>query len=509
MDALAGALAIAADGFLRYKLIVAMGRLHRERPELTFDRKPLEALALKEGSRYFEYLGLHYNLFDRARLPDNTLLARALREKMLRARSRVYLVLGLLYPWKDISAARWTIEHGDAKARSSAIEYLDNVLAGPFRKRLLPIFEDMSLEERVRRGNSLLNTRIRNVEETLLQLINDDDQVVAASAIHLAAQTGTWSLASDIEYVLEHRDARDWYVFEAASWALAEHRMPAERRRALWLEPLPAVEFASRLSALPLFARTSVDELFRLAGASQQLRHEPGKVLYSEATMPRSVQFLLDGTVTLTARTGESVAATPPAPLAFDEAVQGLPMDQTVRTSDTCVTLALTVEECAHSWPTARPSSRGCSRPSSSTPPSLRGGSWCTARVRPTSRTSRPRASRRSSGSSRCSGSSCSRASPPTSCCSWPTRPAQSASRPATACSWRPIPPPSTSSSPACSRSKPTGSPPSVPTRATPSGSTKRWPASRSHAAEPRWPTARCCASTTTTCSMRWGSAPT
>ena len=97
----------------------------------------------------------------------------------------------------------------------------------------------MPREERVRRGNVLLKTRPRDVEETLLQLINDDDPVTAAAAIDVVREQKMWSLADDVEHVLAHRDVNDWYVFEAASWALAEQRMPAERRRELWLEPLP------------------------------------------------------------------------------------------------------------------------------------------------------------------------------------------------------------------------------------------------------------------------------
>jgi hypothetical protein len=273
------------------------------------------------------------------------LVARALHEKMARAQSRIYMLLGLLHSPREVSAARWAIEHGDVKARAGGLEYLDNVLSGPVRKRLLPVFEDMPLADRVRKGNAILNTRVRNLEETLLELINDEDQVIAASAIHLTAQTRTWALADDIEHVLAHRDVKDWYVFEAASWALAEHRMPAERRRALWLEPMPAVELASRLSELPLFARTSVDELFRIAGASQQVRHEPNKVLYTEGAMPTAVQFLLDGTVALASRGGEIGTASPPAPLAFYEVLQRQPMASTVRTTDTCVSLSLTVDE--------------------------------------------------------------------------------------------------------------------------------------------------------------------
>ena len=51
MDALAAALATETDGFLRFKLISAIETLQRERPDLTFDRKAVEKLALQEARR--------------------------------------------------------------------------------------------------------------------------------------------------------------------------------------------------------------------------------------------------------------------------------------------------------------------------------------------------------------------------------------------------------------------------------------------------------------------------
>ena len=216
---------------------------------------------------------------------------------MARTKDRIYRLLALIYPWQDISAAQWTLEHGDARSRASASEYLDNILTGQLRKRIMPMLEDLPLDEKVRRANVLLKTRPRDVEETLLQLINDEDQVVAAAAIDAARQHKIWSLADDIEHVLAHRDVRDWYVFEAASWTLAEKRMPAERRRELWLEPLPAAELAGRLRELPLFASVSVDELFRIATATRQVRHEPGTVLLDEGAVPATMHLLLDGRV--------------------------------------------------------------------------------------------------------------------------------------------------------------------------------------------------------------------
>ena len=210
---------------------------------------------------------------------------------------------------------------------------------------MMPVLEEMPIEEKVRRANVLLKTRPRDVEETLLQLINDDDQVIAASAIDTAREHKIWALADDIEHVLAHRDVRDWYVFEAASWALAEQRMPAERRRELWNEPLPAAELAPRLRDLPLFASVTIDELFRIASAAKQVRHDPGTVLLTEGAIPETLHFLLDGRVIATGRESAPQAVQAPAALGFTEALSGMPMASTIRTDGLAVTLAMSRSE--------------------------------------------------------------------------------------------------------------------------------------------------------------------
>jgi ATP:ADP antiporter, AAA family len=333
------------DGFLRYKAVSALEQLRRSDESLTFPQESIEKLALAEGRSYFNYLSLHHNLFGQKRLPADSLLALSLVQKMERSKDRIYRLLALIYPWRDIGAAQWTLAHGDSRSRASASEYLDNVLTGQVRKRILPVLEEMPIEEKVRRANVLQKTRPRDVEETLLQLINDDDQVVAAAAIDVARQQKVWALADDIEHVLAHRDVRDWYVFEAASWALAEKRMPAERRRELWHEPLPAAELASRLRELPLFASVSVVELFRTAAAARQVRHEAATVLLQEGMVPENTHFLLDGRVVATSRGGAPRVMETPAALGFAEALSGTPMPETIRTEGLSVTLAMTAEE--------------------------------------------------------------------------------------------------------------------------------------------------------------------
>jgi hypothetical protein len=164
-------------------------------------------LALREGKRYFESLGLHYNLFVREGLARrDALLARALGDKIARSQQRIYTLLGLLYRWQDIDGgSRWAID-GDAgrsRARSSTSTTCSRAASA---SGVLPVLEDAPIEEKVRAATCSLG-RDRDAEETLLRLINDDDQVVAASAINLVAQQKLWALADDIEHVLAHRDA--------------------------------------------------------------------------------------------------------------------------------------------------------------------------------------------------------------------------------------------------------------------------------------------------------------
>ena len=334
------------DGFLRFKTVEALARIRRERPELPIPSAPVEALVAAETLRYANALTLHANLFVAGGFPRDTLLARALDEKQSRSRQRIFRLLGLIYPTGDIEAARFAIEHGDSRARASATEYLDNLLGGDLRRRVMLLIEEMPLEERVRRANAQFRTRRRDPEDTLAQLIHDEDQIVAAAAIHLVAERGIWKLAEDVEHALAHRDVRDWYVFEAASWALAARRMAPSERRQRWLEPLPAVELAERLRRIALFDYVSVDELFRVAGIGRQVRHEPGRVIYQQGVHPDTLQFLIDGEVAVETGAGghlESRAA--PSALAFEEMLQGLPMPATTRASDVAIALSLTREE--------------------------------------------------------------------------------------------------------------------------------------------------------------------
>jgi AAA family ATP:ADP antiporter len=305
------------DGFLRYKAIAAIERLTREHPHIGFPHAAVEKLLVQETSRYYNCLTLHYNLLQHAAGSADSLLGRAITDKMARALDRIYRLLGLLYQVDDIAAARYTIEQGEARRRAQAIEYLDNLLGGMVRRRVLPILDDTPLAEKVRHANGILKSRPREVEDTLAQLIHDDDPVVAASAIHYVATRGIWSLAGDIEYAATRR-TDDAAVGQAALWALLR-KQQGQTLPLTAAESIPAVELADRVRAIALFQYVSVDELFRIAEVGEEVRYPVGREL-RRTDVAADVEFLIDGRVE---RDGAIV--TPPAVLGLEEVLQGSP----------------------------------------------------------------------------------------------------------------------------------------------------------------------------------------
>jgi AAA family ATP:ADP antiporter len=341
VDILFGALD-EPDGFLRFKIIAAIERLRREHPELVFRLPPLEQLLIKETSRFYTYLTLRHNIVRHDLQASGSLLMRALDDKLERTIDRIYRLLGLIYPWRDIDAARHFIALGDQRARAGALEYLDNLLTGAMRKRVIPILENASVDEKVRRANSVLKTRPRDLDDTLAQLLHDDDPVIAAAAVHFVERRGLWALADDLEYLLVHTSGAA-YVGEAASWALAGHGV--SEARGSWHQPLPVVELADRLRGIVLFDCVSVDELFRIASTGRQVWHEANRELGRQGDQLDEAQFLLDGRVRLSLEDGPSWECRAPAALGFEEMLEGSPLRHTMRTINPAICLTLSGEQ--------------------------------------------------------------------------------------------------------------------------------------------------------------------
>jgi ATP:ADP antiporter, AAA family len=340
MDILVAALD-EPDGFLRFYSISAIERIYRLKPNLVFNRHRIKLLIQEESAHYVHYRRLHRILHASPLSYKGSLIARASVEKTKRTADRIYRLLSLLYPWRDIAAARHIIEHGDARARTGTIEYLENTLEGALRKSLIPL-----LKESYRRDPSAPSEDVGcSPEEALLRLIYDEDPVMASAAIYFIWQRNLVKFTDMLERILAARDERNQHVLETASWVVKELSQSAPQRRLIWLDPLPSVDLANQLCRLPLFASVTVDEVFRICTAGRQERLEPGRLLFREASIPEQIQFLLNGRVRITRPGGESHQIDAPAVLAFQEALEERPLEETIETLDLSVYLALSSEE--------------------------------------------------------------------------------------------------------------------------------------------------------------------
>jgi HEAT repeat protein len=311
------------DGFLRYKAIAAIEKLRRENPSISCPRQTLETVVVRETSRYYNGLTLQHNLMRHVLDADDSLLGKALEDKLRRSVDRVYRLLGLLYHVDDVAAARFTIEQGERRRRAAAVEYLDNLLGGVVRRRVMPILDDTPLAEKVRYANNVLRSRPRDLEDTLAQLVHDDDPVMAASAIHFAAQRQFDSLKEDFEYIATHRSPRDTFVREAALWA-ARGGTPSS-------EGLPVVALVERIRTTPIFMALSIDELFRVAEAGLEIRHQAGREISRAGQPPDEVFFLLEGALGVRSDNGPEKELSAPAVVNVEEVLQGIPLRNTIR----------------------------------------------------------------------------------------------------------------------------------------------------------------------------------
>ena len=325
MDALIRALE-DHDRFLSFKAITAIEKLHRDHRSLSFPVAVIERRVLREASRYYDDLCARHDLL-REPSSQGTLLVRALDERLERGIDCLYRLLGLLYDSDHIAAARYTIEQGDPRRRAAAVEYLDNLLEGAVRKRVLPILEETSDAGKLRQAYLMLQTRPRDLQDTLARVLHDDDPVVAAAAVHFIVQRRLWALAGDMEYVLAHPSPDGHAAVEAASWALViRHagRPPTS-------EPRTIVELAHRVQTIPLFEFVSVAELFHVAATGEEARHPAGRELFHPGASPDHMEFLIEGTVRIIHPSGATSEIEAPAVLGLEDVLQGAPPDVTIR----------------------------------------------------------------------------------------------------------------------------------------------------------------------------------
>jgi len=330
------------DAGLRFEAIAGLERL-RQQSGMDFVQKPLERQVLQECERQVYYTNFHLQCFGEDIPTQDCLLSRSLREKVVRSTDRIFRLLGLIFPWKDIAAARWSMEMGGG-SRTKALEYLDNLLPVVLRRHILPVLEQHPTFKNTSKGNAT-PVDPSDFERALGGLMHDRDPVISSTAIHMVWQQKLEQLSGDLEKLSVSHPVRDQGVVEAASWALGALRRPKDWVRTHSTEPMPTMEIAVQLNRIPLFASVNVNELFRVAGSGRQIHYQTGDTICKAESLSGEYLFLMEGRIYRHASEISVNEIDAPAPINFEEVLVGMPMKDSIKAIKSCVCLSLTLEE--------------------------------------------------------------------------------------------------------------------------------------------------------------------
>lgn len=192
------------DEGLRHQMIKALNKIRASQNESKFDQRVDEAL-FDECKRYFTMLSLLHrtNATEDAR---NSLLTRTLQERLDDHLERMFRLLGLRYPPRDIYNA-YAATHSDNKTiRANAIEFLDNILSPQHKRLVLPLVEELPADQVLQRVNSLIDFHVESQKQALEYLVrhNHDPWLCAVTLYEIGQKHLTAEFASELERAATH-----------------------------------------------------------------------------------------------------------------------------------------------------------------------------------------------------------------------------------------------------------------------------------------------------------------
>ncbi len=215
---------------MRGAVLGALARAASQDASVKLDRGRLEGALIVDAVSAYRALAMSDAFLaadpksDRKRDRAGALIGWACGEKYERALGRMLRASQALHPHAVIS-------------RASAAEVLPNVLSGPSRDAVLPLFDSSPLPEKLAAATGILRPPQQSVEAWVRELLTDGDRWVVCAAAHYA---GVRKLGGVEEQLVSLLDRTDGVIRETALQALERllpiHRLPTAVQRVLWDE---------------------------------------------------------------------------------------------------------------------------------------------------------------------------------------------------------------------------------------------------------------------------------
>lgn len=190
------------DLTIRLEAVRALSDLRRDNTDLKFDQHSIVNLIFDECKLYHVTLSAMHNQIivayrnrkrSQKEVRPEERDARASLLELLERRldaglERIFKLLGLKYPQRDVEIAYQGVLSEKEEARTNAIEFLDNLLTGNLKRTLLPIIEESALDISSEEVLTRIKHKIPTEHECFQLLLQGNDLKVKLAVLYLIEQ---------------------------------------------------------------------------------------------------------------------------------------------------------------------------------------------------------------------------------------------------------------------------------------------------------------------------------
>lgn len=191
------------DIHLRFEIIKALNKLRVKFQGLKFDKQSVKSRILEEIEQHNRTLTFWIQqntalesekMSDRSNSdPDQAKKARkllivALEEKLDNSLERIFRLLGLHYPPKDMYDAYLGIKSNKSNLRANSVEFLDNILDPKLKRILLPIVETSRAGFLGYCPQEISGHKVPNEFECINIILQSHDNWLKSCTLHLVAE---------------------------------------------------------------------------------------------------------------------------------------------------------------------------------------------------------------------------------------------------------------------------------------------------------------------------------
>jgi AAA family ATP:ADP antiporter len=217
---------------LRYQIIKALNKIRVKYSVLKFDKQEIKARIFDEIEQYNRILSLwlgQNNAISSDKATGTSrdysdpvqkarkLLSAALEERLDNNLERIFRLLGLIYPPKDMFNAYLGIKSNKSNLRANSLEFLDNILEMNLKRILIPIVETSKAGIQSINTQKLFGFTIPAESECFSLILQSDDNWLKVCTLYLIA---TLRFNTFIDSVVKLTDAPDPMVKETAQYCL-------------------------------------------------------------------------------------------------------------------------------------------------------------------------------------------------------------------------------------------------------------------------------------------------